>query len=105
MPTRQIQTRSVVTAAIRPLLVFTSVATLFLSIANPQTDPGVRSGPAGAGDSLSGLTAGQKAFFNQGLTAFSDVDPVGEGLGPRFNADSCASCHAFPAIGGTGPPP
>jgi len=27
----------------------------------------------------------------------------GHGLGPRFNADSCAACHSQPAIGGTSP--
>src|SRR5262249_49884858 len=26
-----------------------------------------------------------------------------EGLGPRFNMTSCASCHAHPAVGGTSP--
>ena len=26
-----------------------------------------------------------------------------EGLGPRFNLDSCGGCHAAPAIGGTSP--
>jgi len=28
---------------------------------------------------------------------------TGEGLGPRFNANSCAACHIQPAIGGTSP--
>jgi CxxC motif-containing protein (DUF1111 family) len=27
----------------------------------------------------------------------------GRGLGPRFNADSCAACHSQPAIGGSSP--
>src|SRR5262249_35639119 len=26
------------------------------------------------------------------------------GLGPRFNMDSCAGCHAQPAVGGSSPP-
>jgi CxxC motif-containing protein (DUF1111 family) len=28
----------------------------------------------------------------------------GIGLGPRFNLDGCAGCHAFPAAGGSSPP-
>jgi CxxC motif-containing protein (DUF1111 family) len=35
---------------------------------------------------------------------FNEVDAVPEGLGPRFNLDSCAGCHAFPTVGGTSPP-
>ena len=26
------------------------------------------------------------------------------GLGPRFNSNSCSSCHAYPAVGGSSPP-
>jgi len=29
---------------------------------------------------------------------------VASGLGPRFNLDSCAGCHTFPAVGGSSPP-
>jgi CxxC motif-containing protein (DUF1111 family) len=66
-------------------------------------DPGVRSGAAGAGGSLTGLTADQSAFFDAGLDAFLEVDGVADGLGPRFNLDSCAGCHAQPAVGGSSP--
>jgi hypothetical protein len=66
-------------------------------------DPGVRSGPAGAGEALPGLTTTQQALFDAGLDAFSEADTVGSGLGPRFNLDSCAGCHAQPSVGGTSP--
>jgi CxxC motif-containing protein (DUF1111 family) len=72
-------------------------------------DPGVRSGAAGAGGPLSGLDATETAFFTAALGRFQEVDSVsgtienGVGLGPRFNSNSCASCHAQPAIGGTSP--
>ena len=68
-----------------------------------QTDPGVRGGPAGAGTAIAGLTVKERKFFSSGLDAFSEAEPVAEGLGPRFNLDSCAGCHAAPAIGGTSP--
>jgi CxxC motif-containing protein (DUF1111 family) len=35
---------------------------------------------------------------------FADTEMVSDGLGPRFNLDSCGGCHAFPSLGGTSPP-
>ncbi|MBZ5725326.1 MAG: thiol oxidoreductase [Acidobacteriia bacterium] len=75
-----------------------------------QTDPGVRAG-ASAGGPISGLTSAQLALFNAAKAAFQEVDSVtgtepgaaGKGLGPRFNMNSCAGCHAQPAVGGTSP--
>ena len=66
-------------------------------------DPGVRGGAAGAGAPLAGLTASQQAFFDAGATEFQDTDGLAEGLGPRFNLDSCGGCHIQPAMGGTSP--
>jgi CxxC motif-containing protein (DUF1111 family) len=68
-----------------------------------QTDPGPRPGAAAAGGQITGLSAQQGALFLQAQGTFSEVDGVAQGLGPRFNADSCAACHAFPAVGGTSP--
>ena len=66
-------------------------------------DPGVRGGPPGAGGALPGLTTAQFAFFENGLEDFAAAEGVGDGLGPRFNLDSCGGCHAQPATGGTSP--
>ncbi|MHB8743404.1 MAG: di-heme oxidoredictase family protein [Sulfuricaulis sp.] len=66
-------------------------------------DPGVRGGAAGAGSEIAGLTTSQQSFFSAGLTNFVKSDGIGDGLGPRFNLDSCAGCHAQPAVGGTSP--
>src|SRR5437899_1414467 len=66
-------------------------------------DPGVRGGPAGAGGMLEGLTGLQPAFFTTGLAEFEEADTLEEGLGPRFNLDSCVGCHSQPATGGTSP--
>jgi CxxC motif-containing protein (DUF1111 family) len=68
------------------------------------TDPGVRGGPAGAGGPLPGLSPAYLAFFNAAETnRFEDVDAVANGLGPFFNLNSCAGCHASPAVGGSSP--
>src|SRR2546426_432817 len=67
-------------------------------------DPGVRGGPAGAGNSFTALTTAQKAFFAAGRDAFVEVEGIGDGLGPRFNLDSCVGCHAQPDVGGLKPP-
>jgi CxxC motif-containing protein (DUF1111 family) len=79
--------------------------------AQTVTDPGVRGGPAGAGGPLPGLNTIETNFFSAALQRFREVDSVsgtiageaGVGLGPRFNGNSCAQCHAQPATGGTGP--
>lgn len=78
-----------------------------------QSDPGPRSGPANGGTPLPGLTQGELAYFTAGLARFTEVDSVkgtqpgatGTGLGPRFNLNSCAGCHAQPAVGGSSPSP
>src|SRR5881628_2272359 len=75
-----------------------------------QTDPGVRGGVPGAGGPIAGLTVKEGKFFNSGQDAFTEVQSVQgtipgteEGLGPRFNLDSCGGCHSQPATGGTSP--
>ena len=66
-------------------------------------DPGVRAEAAGAGDPLPGLTAAQLEMFEEGKRDFEEAEGVADGLGPRFNLDSCVGCHAQPAVGGTSP--
>ena len=66
-------------------------------------DPGVRSGAAGAGAPLAGLTADEREMFTVGLEDFSEEESVTDGVGPRFNFVGCAGCHSQPAIGGTSP--
>ena len=90
-------------------LLFTSVAGFFFFHSQIATsvdffarDPGVRGG-ADAGGPLPGLTANQRAFFDQGLEEFNSVEDVVDGLGPVMNLDACGGCHAQPATGGTSP--
>ena len=87
------------------------MAVLFLAgTALAQTDPGVQSGNRGTGAALSSVLSnspsGILSFFTDGQTRFQEVEAVSNstnvGLGPRFNSNSCSSCHAQPTIGGTG---
>jgi CxxC motif-containing protein (DUF1111 family) len=74
------------------------------------TDPGPRPLPASAGDFLATLSSNEKQIEPSITTEFNrthDVlvtSPTDGGLGPRFNENSCASCHAYPATGGSSPP-
>jgi CxxC motif-containing protein (DUF1111 family) len=52
------------------------------------------------GDPLDGLTAAQQQAFEAGREEFREKEKVEDGLGPVFNANSCAACHSSPAIGG-----
>jgi CxxC motif-containing protein (DUF1111 family) len=67
------------------------------------TDPGVRGGAAGAGNPITGLSDTEGAFFLAAKAVFAEVDAVADGLGPRFNLDSCLGCHSQPASGGSAP--
>jgi CxxC motif-containing protein (DUF1111 family) len=91
-------------------VVLFAAASLFLSTLfygqsfnNGISDPGVRGGGPGAGGQIAGLTANQAEYFRAGLDAFQEVDTIADGLGPRFNLNSCAGCHASPAPGGSSP--
>jgi CxxC motif-containing protein (DUF1111 family) len=75
------------------------------------TDPGPRPLPAAAGSFFSTLTANQNAITTRLTQIFTEVNYVAGGplvktvgLGPRFNSNSCTSCHIYPAVGGTSPP-
>ncbi len=93
------------------------------ALAQALQDPGVRGGPPGAGGPLPNLIPGggsqpaQPGFFQAAQVFFTSVFSVtgsindappgltngGPGLGPRYNLNSCAGCHAQPAFGGTSP--
>ena len=76
---------------------------LITGTAYAQTDPGLRPGAAGAGAPLAGLSANELAFFDAGRADFASPEGIADGLGPRFNLDSCAGCHLQPDVGGTSP--
>lgn len=72
-------------------------------------DPGPRAGASGAGGQIAGLTSKEKKYFDVASQTFTEVNDVqgtitgDPGLGPTFNLDSCAGCHAQPAVGGSSP--
>ena len=92
------------------------VALCFSPLGLSQTDPGVQGGtrtngagvPTGGTLISPGDTSGFATFFSDGLRRFQDVESVSNsptannGLGPRFNSNQCSSCHAQPAVGGSG---
>ena len=81
------------------------------SFGTEARDPGPRTDAVIVGQPFPGLSAAQLQFFQDGMARFSEVDSVsgnipgepGRGLGPGFNSNSCSSCHAQPAAGGTSP--
>jgi CxxC motif-containing protein (DUF1111 family) len=74
-------------------------------------DPGVRGGTPAAGGPRANLSSNYQQMFTASQLRFQEVDSVsgtlpneaGSGLGPGFNANSCAACHAQPAVGGSSP--
>jgi CxxC motif-containing protein (DUF1111 family) len=100
----------------------TPAGLLALGLSGPilaQTDPGVRggaiNGQTGATATsplpLASVTAnspqGVAEFFANGLGRFQEAEAVSggqnNGLGPRFNFNSCSGCHAQPSVGGSSP--
>ncbi len=53
------------------------------------------------GAAIPGLNTGQLATFEFGRSIFKKSFTRREGLGPHFNATSCASCHEDPVEGGS----
>jgi CxxC motif-containing protein (DUF1111 family) len=102
-------------AAGKPLPILIAVSVFFLALFSvpPSSaqakDPGPRAGAAGAGSFYPTLNANEQLLFNQAFVRFQEVDSVsgtiesGSGLGPTFNGNSCAQCHAQPTVGGSSP--
>ncbi|HEY1314983.1 MAG TPA: di-heme oxidoredictase family protein [Steroidobacteraceae bacterium] len=79
------------------------------------TDPGVRHAATdnGTPQPLAGIGTDEMNFFLDGMARFNFIEVVnggnsqqgtGNGLGPRFNSNQCASCHTQPNVGGSSPP-
>jgi len=68
-------------------------------------DPGVRTTNVGSPPTpIPGLSSIEQSYFSTGFEDFKKKDTFAtDGLGPRFNLDSCAACHQFPQIGGSSP--
>jgi len=103
--------KSIQMVGLRIGLLLVGVSGIAQSPSAAPTDPGVQSASRGTGATIispSNDPNGFTAFFLDGLNRFQEVEfvsnsPTGNnGLGPRFNANQCSSCHAQPAVGGSG---
>ena len=71
-------------------------------LASPRTGPASDGGAHAPGGPLPFLTASQQHGFRQGNAVFQTTFTPATGLGPLFNARSCAECHENPVVGGVG---
>jgi CxxC motif-containing protein (DUF1111 family) len=111
--------RALMLAVAFSILVLVTPATIRLVYASGQAttsgasfgpqDPGVQTASRGTGATIinpSNDPNGFTAFFEDGQQRFQAVETVNNsanvGLGPRFNSNQCSSCHAQPAVGGSG---
>jgi len=89
------------------LLAVLSLALALPALAQTVVDPGPRGGPPAAGGAFESVNSDEPTtildFWTTARERFQEVDGVADGLGPRFNALSCASCHAHPEVGGSSP--
>src|SRR5271163_1995393 len=75
----------------------------------PQKDPGPRRGAPGAGGPYLTLKGDELSLFSHAFLRFARPVSVsgtiekGKGLGPTFNGNDCAMCHAQPTVGGSSP--
>lgn len=53
------------------------------------------------GDPIAGLTTAELEAFERGRALFSRRFTPSDGLGPRYDATSCESCHSKPVTGGS----
>ena len=71
---------------------------------NPESSAAGGGGPVAdnsiLGDPITGLTDDELAAFERGREIFIKRFTPEEGLGPHYNATSCASCHNNPGPGG-----
>jgi CxxC motif-containing protein (DUF1111 family) len=86
--------------------IFVAVAASALAFSNnlPHSQnipipPGATEAPAGFDNLTNGFVAAE-ADHDADAMVFSEHEAPKDGLGPLYNADSCAACHFNPAIGG-----
>lgn len=81
---------------------FLLVPTILLAAACGVQPPAPEPLHGEPGAHLPGLTESELASFQRGAAVFARQFTPEEGLGPRFNENSCSACHTFPVDGGTG---
>src|SRR3954452_10844070 len=62
-----------------------------------QGQSGATEAPAGFDNRTNGFTT--QTQFDADRATFEERDEIGDGLGPVYNAQSCAECHQSPVTG------
>ncbi|PYT77427.1 MAG: hypothetical protein DMG40_23595, partial [Acidobacteria bacterium] len=73
-----------------------------VALVSAAQSPGQNSGPAteapaGYDNQPNGLT--DQATYNMDRGQFEEVEGIGDGIGPLYNAQSCRECHQNPITG------
>ncbi len=81
----------------------TTIAVMALALAGCSDGGGVPSGESQLGGPIPGLPPATLAAFERGRELMEHNFTPAEGLGPYYNATSCAACHESPVTGGSAP--
>ena len=91
-----------VTGASRRPSCLPGICLVVISLSACGTEPTPDPISAEIGAPLPGLSAPELSRFEAGREPFNRQFTPENGLGPRFNENSCDACHTSPASGGTG---
>jgi len=75
------------------------LAVAFLGLTLASAGPPNLEAPTGFDDKSNGMV--DDATHQADQAKFDEIEKVGDGLGPLYNAQSCRECHQNPASGGT----
>jgi len=86
----------------KPTLYVCLLICLAVALVSAAQSPGQNSGPAteapaGYDNQPNGLT--DQATYNMDRGQFEEVEGIGDGIGPLYNAQSCRECHQNPITG------
>jgi CxxC motif-containing protein (DUF1111 family) len=77
---------------------FVALTIVVLASAMRPAETRTSEAPSGFDNVTNGLVS--QSEFDAGRRKFEDRETIAGGLGPLYNADSCAACHAVPVTGG-----
>ena len=86
-------TMSIVTC---PFIALMFIATATISRISLAQE-GATAAPAGFTNQTNGFVS--QSVFDEDLEVFAEKETIADGLGPVFNAQSCAECHNNPVVG------
>ncbi|HXI93698.1 MAG TPA: hypothetical protein VNO24_27245, partial [Blastocatellia bacterium] len=80
------------------LLLFAAALVLPFAFTSTVEGQGATEAPRGFDNATNGFTS--QTQFNADKEVFEERDDIAKGLGPVYNAQSCAECHQNPVTGG-----